>query len=335
MMINLIILFVLIISTFVINYYFLFYKKLNNFKGDRHQKFSGQLNVPLTGGIYLAIFSILFFYDFYGLYILFFLSIFTLGFLSDTKIINSPKKRIIIQILILFLFIYFSDLRINSTRLYFLDYLLSYKLFSILFVIFCISIVINGTNFIDGVNGNVIIYYFLISIFLSLSNLKGIPQEVFFYFSIFLLSLLFLNLRNKLYLGDSGSYLLGFLFSSVLIFVFNENQTVSPFFIILLLWYPCFENLFSITRKFITKKDPSKPDTDHFHQLMYSYLLRKYHLSSIICNNMTGLLIGIYNLIIFLLAFQDTNHTKRQIYLIILSIGIYTYLYCIMKKKLK
>jgi UDP-N-acetylmuramyl pentapeptide phosphotransferase/UDP-N-acetylglucosamine-1-phosphate transferase len=335
MIINLIILLILIISIYFINNYFLFHKKLNNYKGDVHQKFSNQQNVPLTGGIYLVIFSILFFYDVYKLYILFFLGIFTLGFLSDTKIINTPKKRIIIQILILFLFIYFSDLRINSTRLFLLDYLLSYKLFSILFIIFCISIVINGTNFIDGVNGNVIIYYFLISIFLSLSNLKGIPQEVLFYFSIFLLSLLFLNLRNKLYLGDSGSYLLGFLFSSVLIFVFNENQTVSPFFIILLLWYPCFENLFSITRKFITKKDPSKPDTDHFHQLMYSYLLRKYHLSSIICNNLTGLLIGIYNLIIFLIALQDINHTKHQIFLIIFSIGIYTYLYCIIKKKLK
>ena len=334
-MVNLIILFALIISIFFINHYFLFFKKLNNFKGDIHQKFSNQQNVPLTGGIYLAIFFTLFFYEFYGHYILFFLSIFTLGFLSDIKIINSPKKRIIIQILILFLFIYFLDLRIDTTRLFLLDYLLSYKLFSILFSIFCISIVINGTNFIDGVNGNVIIYYLLISIFLSLSNLKGIPQELFFYFSIYLLSLLFLNLRNKLYLGDSGSYLLGFLFSSLLIFVFNENQIISPFFIILLLWYPCFENLFSIIRKFIAKKYPSKPDTEHFHHLLYSYLLKKYNISSITCNNLTGLFIGIYNLIIFLIALQDINHTKHQIFLIIFSIGIYTYLYCIIKKKLK
>lgn len=332
---SLIILFVLIISIFLINNYFLSYKKLNNFKGDIHQKFSNHQNVPLTGGIYLAIFLALFFYEVYGLYILFFLCIFILGFLSDIKIINSPKKRIIIQILILFLFIYFSDLKISATRLYFLDYLLSYKLFSILFLIFCILIVINGTNFIDGVNGNAITYYLLISIFLSLSNLNGISQEVFFCLSIFLLTLLFLNLRNKLYLGDSGSYLLGFFFANLLIIVFHENPTISPFFIILLLWYPCFENLFSISRKFIEKKSPSKPDTDHFHHLLYSYLIRKYNISSIICSNLTGLLISIYNLIIFSIAFQDIKNTIFQIYLIIFSLAIYIYLYCNIKKKIK
>ena len=66
---------------------------------------------------------------------------------------------------------------------------------------------------------------------------------------ILLIYLLLFNLLNKLYLGDSGSYLLGVSIGSILIFIYKEISFISPFFIVLLLWYPCFENLFSIIRK--------------------------------------------------------------------------------------
>ena len=54
---------------------------------------------------------------------------------------------------------------------------------------------------------------------------------------------------NKLYLGDSGSYLLGLLFAIYLIDTYQINDSMSSLFIISLLWYPAFENLFSILRK--------------------------------------------------------------------------------------
>ena len=55
----------------------------------------------------------------------------------------------------------------------------------------------------------------------------------------------------------------------------NNNYFISPYFIALLLWYPAFENLFSIIRKRIVKKDPLKPDNLHFHQLLFNFFETK------------------------------------------------------------
>ena len=90
-----------------------------------------------------------------------------------------------------------------------------------------------------------------------------------------LILLFFLNIYNKLFLGDSGSYLLGFLFSIELINFYLNNLNISPFFIILLLWYPAFENLFSILRKINFNKSPIYPDTNHLHQLIFSFFRKK------------------------------------------------------------
>ena len=70
------------------------------------------------------------------------------------------------------------------------------------------------------------------------------------YFIYILFILYILNFLNKIYLGDNGAYLIGLIFSICLIDFYNDNHTsISPFFIVLLLWYPAFENLFSILRK--------------------------------------------------------------------------------------
>ena len=67
--------------------------------------------------------------------------------------------------------------------------------------------------------------------------------------------LLFLNFLNKLFLGDNGAYMISFFIGFYLITIYNQNyQNITPYFVILLLWYPCFENLFSILRKIYYKK---------------------------------------------------------------------------------
>ena len=111
----------------------------------------------------------------------------------------------------------------------------------------------NGSNFIDGLNG-LVIGYFLIILLILLK--VGLLNEINlnnsrFYFLIYILSVLIIfNYLNKLYLGDSGTYLISFSVGCLLIYIYNNGNLFSPFFVILLLWYPCFENLFSIIRKF-------------------------------------------------------------------------------------
>ena len=139
-------------------------------------------------------------------------------------------------------------------------------------------IIINGTNFIDGTNTIVIGYYSII-LFL-LINLSIIKNGLLIdlennYFIIILFFLFLLNFLNKIFLGDSGAYLISFLFCFLLLEIHMINPQISPYFIILLLWYPGFENLFSIIRKQKFKRSALKPDTDHLHQLIFFYFKKK------------------------------------------------------------
>ncbi len=316
---------------FIILNNFLIKKKiLLNYSGSIHQKFSGITNVPLTGGIFI-VFSILFlfFHEIEAIVYLFFL-LFVLGLVTDLKIIDSPKLRFIIQSTLLFLIVYLSDLRVTPTRIYIIDLIITNVLLSYFFSTFCLLILINGSNFIDGLNGLLVGYYLLISIVfyqLDLINFLDIGNNNLLFFSAILFILFLLNLFEKSFMGDTGAYILSFFYGYLLIKIYSEYQIFSPFFVILLLWYPCFENLFSIIRKFQLKKSPIKPDNNHLHQLIFFYLKKKYKTKNIFANNSGSLIILLYNLIIFGFGIQNISNTQYQIILLILNLFIYCAIY--------
>ena len=60
-------------------------------------------------------------------------------------------------------FIYLLDLKIDIGQvLFFLDYFINNFYFNIFFSSICIVILINGSNFCDGVNCNVVGYYLIV-----------------------------------------------------------------------------------------------------------------------------------------------------------------------------
>ena len=70
--------------------------------------------------------------------------------------------------------VYFSSITVPDTKIIFLDQLLTNNTFRIFFSIFCILIVINGCNFIDGVNTSLIGYCLIVSLSLYYLDLNGI-----------------------------------------------------------------------------------------------------------------------------------------------------------------
>ena len=42
-----------------------------------------------------------------------------------------------------------------------------------------------------------------------------------------------------------------------------------------LLWYPAFENLFTIQETLITKSKNYLPDNEHLHQIFLNFLIKK------------------------------------------------------------
>ncbi|MDC1050067.1 MraY family glycosyltransferase [Candidatus Pelagibacter sp.] len=298
-----------------------------NFQGDNHQKFISSKNIPLSGGLIL-IFTSYYYINLLNFTYVFF--IFCIGFLSDIKKINSPKFRFVIQTLIVFGVVYFSSITVPETKIIFLDQLLTNNIFRIFFSIFCILIVINGCNFIDGVNTSLIGYCLIVSLSLYYLDLSGlqISKIIDFYNLIpVLLALFILNFFNKLYLGDGGSYFLGLLFAICLINTYQINNNISPYFVVCLLWYPAFENLFSILRKKKLSRSPLNPDTNHLHQIIFLYLKKNFNIKNIYLNTATGMIINIYNLTCIAIATQFYSHSKIQILIITFNIIVYIFLY--------
>ena len=313
-----------------VNKFLLQKKILISETGDIHQKFASKSSVPLTGGLFIFAGYLYFLNEKIFSFILFSFIVFILGIFSDLKIIKSAKKRFLLQIFLILSYVIFNDVQINDTRMVFLDNILHNNYINYLFVTFCILIIINGSNFIDGMNTLCVGYYLLISatiFYLQLNEIIIIKDVSIFYIFILILFVFLLNLTNKVYLGDSGSYLLGFSFSIFLISIYKFNQHISPFFIVLLLWYPSYENLFSIIRKNIIKRSPMHPDAKHIHQLVFFYISKKYDLNTFLANTLTAQMINFYNLIIFSIGLYFITKSDIQILLILFSVGIYTLAY--------
>ncbi len=324
----------LLILFYLINEFFIKKNILPSFTGDIHQKYASVTSKQLTGGIFF-VFSFLFYnIDNLKVYYLFFLGIFIIGFLSDINKLKSVTARFFLQVIIIFLFVLLYDLQVYSTRLEFLDDILKYQFINYLFVSFCILIVINGSNFIDGLNTLLIGYYtIIILIIFKLIKVNNLYLDVELFSLFYLLFIIFiLNLFNKLYSGDSGSYLLGFFFSFILISLHNFNQNISPYFIVLLLWYPGFENLFSIIRKYKSKKSPLSPDEKHLHQLIFFFIKKSFNLKEYSANLTTANLINLFNGAVFLLGSFFLGSTNVQIGIILFNVILYCLIYMLLIK---
>ena len=321
---------ILPIAIFFVNSIIKKKKLILNYSGEKHQKFFGKNNIPLSGGIFLFFTSIFILYNNYSVFFIFLSGIFFLGFFSDINFLVSPKSRFFIQSIIVFIFVYYSKLHVGPTRIYFLDLILNNIFLSYFFTTFCLMIVINGSNFIDGLNGLLLGYYLMVLLIIYKLNLFTEINLELIQINLLiglLTCLLLFNLFNQFFMGDGGAYSLGFILSFFLISIYQNNQIISPFFVILLLWYPCFENLFSIIRKFRINKSPIKPDSKHFHQLLFLFIKKKFRLKNNYANNLGSLIIILYNLCIFTLGAINVYSTKLQALLIFLSIVIYIIIY--------
>jgi len=299
-------------------------------------------DIPFSGGILILISCLVFLTSEYNILKIFLLLIVTIGVLSDLEVLTSPTKRIIYQTVIISIFIIISELFIESLRMEFFDNFLKIYYFKLIFTVFCLLILINGTNFLDGLNTLVTVYYIMVILIIFYLKYKfnfDFETRVIETTLLALIIFLFFNFFGKAYLGDNGSYLIPFIIGTSLIeisnkdlFDWNTSQNLSPYFIACLLWYPAYENLFSIIRKKVKNMPPSEPDNKHLHQLIFIKIKSKLKLSNNVLNTFSGIIINIYNFFSFLIAVNNFTNTKILIIILSINILIYTALYFSFKK---
>ncbi|WP_435090554.1 hypothetical protein ACIJYE_00930 [Candidatus Pelagibacter bacterium nBUS_30] len=293
--------------------------------------------VPLSGSFY---FILIIFFLTYEKHISIFIAslvFFCIGLLSDLKITTSPKSRLLIQFSILLLFLFFNKNLQIDTRIEHLNLLMEHEVFRILIISFFLLVLINGFNFIDGTNNLCSLNILIILIFLYF-----ITKDIGFFefetlinnLSLVLFIFIIFNFFGKNFLGDGGVYGLSFFIGIVAIKITQNSSQVSPYFIANLLWYPAFENLFSILRRILLNKKNYLADNFHLHQLLYKYLdNKKFFNKKYILSSITGILINSYFLIFYLIGFNNYSDTKLQLFLIFTNITIYLFIYYKLKKK--
>ena len=249
--------------------------------------------------IYFLLYSeILYIYFFVGL------SLFLIGYLDDIKIKVSPNLRLTLMTISIGLFLTIFSVRIENVDLVFLNILLENTIISIFFVLLCFLFIINGANLIDGFNGLLAINLIIINSILLYVNLKYEHIEFSFLLTgqiIILISFLIFNFpKAKIFLGDSGAYLIGGLTALNVIYTNNLNPSLSSFFFCILLFYLFFEVFFSFFRKIYQKKSPFFPDNSHLHMLIFKKISNFFGTEK--ANYINSIII---NLIYFLLVFPS------------------------------
>ena len=265
-----------------ITFYFLFNFLKKRFSFDKYEAVQKihEGEIPRIGGLIFFIgFIILLVLNKTNLFLILpllasSLFIFSFSFYEDVKQNLSPIFRLIVLFIGSFIFVFFTNL--PEVNISFLSVINNNHFFLILIFILSLMLLMNGFNFIDGLNGLSSFSFF--SILFSIYYVANFYGDYFLtnlIIIIFLSSLVvfFLNFPfGKIFLGDSGSYLYAMISGSLVIYLFSRNPTLPSLFAMVILAYPITEMLFSILRKLLNGNSPIEPDTKHLHHLIFERL---------------------------------------------------------------
>ncbi len=155
----------------------------------------------------------------------------------------------------------------------------------VIFSLFAIVGMMNAVNIIDGFNGLASGIILLILLSFAITSYEQNNMEIL---TIVLstagatLGFFILNFpKGKIFLGDGGAYLLGFIVAIIGIFLASKYESVSPWYILAIFIYPVWEVLFSIMRKLYIGLSPMQPDAYHFHMLVYRQITHSNPLTAL------------------------------------------------------
>ena len=96
-----------------------------------------------------------------------------------------------------------------------------------------------------------------------------------------------------------------------------------------MLWYPAFENLFSLLRRFFGKRAVSNADNYHLHQLFFLFIKSKRIFSNKLINSFSSLIILLINIPGLIIASFYATKSSVLIFILLLNILFYLLFYYI------
>jgi UDP-N-acetylmuramyl pentapeptide phosphotransferase/UDP-N-acetylglucosamine-1-phosphate transferase len=237
-----------------------------------------------------------------GMFLLAGLPAFIFGLAEDITKKVSVLQRLLATMASGLLAWWLTDYSLTRVDVWGMDYLLTFTFVSVFFTSFAVGGIANSINIIDGFNGlasttSTLAFtsFALIAYQVGDSQLVAISLVL----AACIWGFFWVNWPfGKIFLGDGGSYFIGFSLSWVAVMLIERNPQVSAFAALLICVHPVTEVLFSIYRRKIKELHPGHPDRMHFHSLIKQRYVRRWFagISSDGRNSITGLLVGLMTL---------------------------------------
>jgi len=251
-------------------------------QADKPQKFHDE-PIPRAGGIGIVIALLLLVLMPFGLKLLpSIILAFISGIFEDFHNSLTPRIRILLQVIAAVVAIWFTQSVVTYLGLGIeLPYIVG-----VVFSIFAIVGMVNAINIIDGFNGLASGVILMILISFAIVSYQHSNTELLEVIAVILGAtfgfFVLVFPKGKIFLGDGGAYLLGFIVSLIGIFLAGKYDDVSPWYILALFIYPVWEVIFSIFRKTSMGISPMKPDIYHIHMLIHRQITKNNPLTALL-----------------------------------------------------
>ena len=256
-------------------------------------------NVPRLGGvsIFLTIIMMSLFQNFIGyndrneiLYVcLTFVPLFLIGFFEDITQLVAPNIRLFAAFVSAILLLLNFELSVTNVGIEGINNILNLKYISFFFTAFCIVFLTQAFNIIDGLNGlclftSIIAFTCIGIIAFTLDDFDSLYFPISFI--VIVSGVLIFNFPfSKVFIGDSGAYIIGLLVSFSVLTLNKNNAQLSPFVIVQVLIYPSYELIRSFFRRLFKKSSGVfEADNLHLHSVLYKRNLLKFSYSPKITN---------------------------------------------------
>ena len=245
--------------------------------------------------------------------------LFFVGLKDDLTGVN-PSTKIIGQIIATFILFFGSGLKITTLNNFLGITDIPYW-FSILISCAIVMAIVNSYNLIDGINGSAAMVGIVI---FSAFAYVFYDAEMNFYFLLSLLSISFLlaflcynlSAKKRVFMGDTGSMIVGFLVAVLAIKFFSlntellESAVITPsnkvWVLLSIIFIPFFDTTRVFTTRLLRHGQPFKADRSHIHHVMIDYMK--------LSHSQASLLLAAINLSVFI-TILSLNTSLSPLYL--------------------
>lgn len=321
--------------------------KLKHLYDEPNQRKLHHSNVPTLGGLAILLgffismsFWTNFVYCWHLQYVVTACIIIAVIGIKDDIVGLSPLKKAIGQLLAAITMVVWGDIRITSWFNIFGVNELPF-LVSVTFSIFTVLVIINAFNLIDGIDG----------LAATLGIISSVAYGIYFYFfdpefqhailafalTGSLIGFLYYNKTPaKIFMGDTGSMLIGLIMSMLAIEFININQNApatlfrhcaAPTLAMSIIFLPLFDVIRVFSLRIFHGRSPFEPDKNHLHHLLLN--MGYSHMKS-------TLILSLFSILLMTVAFllQFKGNYWIGFILLVLCLLFTLWLYLRSKKKL-